>query len=178
MIFIEAPLPGVHVIDIERNEDERGFFARSWCRDEFETRGLNGNAAQCNISFNRRRGTLRGLHYQTPPHSEAKLVRCTTGSIYDVALDLRPESLTFKQWFGVELSAQNRRMLYIPEGFAHGFQTLEDDSEVCYLMSDSYRPECTAGVRWDDPAWRIDWPIADPILSEKDRAYSDFPVQT
>jgi len=171
VIFTETTLKGAYIIDIEPIEDERGFFARSWCRKEFMDRGLNPNLVQCNISYNKRKGTLRGMHYQAEPHQEAKLVRCTRGAIYDVIVDLRQGSSTCWQWIGVELSAGNRRMLYVPEGFAHGFQTLGDETEVFYQMSEFYFQEYTGGIRWDDPAIGIVWPEKDPILSEKDMAF-------
>jgi dTDP-4-dehydrorhamnose 3,5-epimerase len=174
MRFEETALPGAYVIELDLLTDHRGFFARSWCQQEFAERGLNPNLVQCNISFNHKRGTLRGMHYQREPHGEAKLVRCTQGAIYDVLVDLRPQSPTFTQWIAVELSAENRRMLYIPEGLAHGFQTLEDNTEVFYQMSEFYHPECAAGVRWNDPAFGIEWAIAHPILSDKDQSYPDF----
>jgi dTDP-4-dehydrorhamnose 3,5-epimerase len=158
----------------ERREDERGFFARTFCQREFEIHGLNARIAQCNISFNKRKGILRGMHFQAAPFSEAKLVRCTSGCIYDVIIDLRPSSPTFKQYVAVELSAENRKMVYIPEGFAHGFQTLEDDTEVFYQMSQFYSPEHARGVRWDDAAFGIEWPPAERTIVEKDRNYPDF----
>lgn len=167
-------LPGAFLIDLERQEDERGFFARSWCSREFEAHGLNPRVLQCNVSFNRERGTLRGMHYQAEPHDEAKLVRCTAGMIYDVILDLRPQSSTFTRWEAVELTADGHRMLYLPEGVAHGFQTLVDHTEVFYQMSELYRPDCARGVRWDDPAFGIRWPDANRIISERDRGYPDF----
>ncbi|HUW50437.1 MAG TPA: dTDP-4-dehydrorhamnose 3,5-epimerase [Sulfuricella sp.] len=169
MIFTETRLPGVVVVELEPVADERGFFARSWCQKEFASHGLNSNLAQCNISFNPRKGTLRGMHYQAAPYYEAKLVRCTMGSIHDVVVDIRPDSSTFRQWFAIELTAQNRKMLYMAEGFAHGYQTLEENCEVFYQVSEFYRPELARGVRWDDPAFGIDWPIRNPILSDKDR---------
>ncbi|CAN1209687.1 dTDP-4-dehydrorhamnose 3,5-epimerase [Tumidithrix helvetica PCC 7403] len=175
MKFMETKLKGAYVIDIEPIEDERGFFARSWCQHEFTERGLNPNLVQCNISFNLKKGTLRGMHYQVKPHEEAKLVRCTRGVIYDVIVDIRPESATFKEWIAVELSAENHKMLYIPEGFAHGFQTLEDNTEVSYQMSDFYHSESARGFRWDDLAFTIDWSVTeDLIISLKDRQYSSF----
>ena len=176
MIFTETKLKGAYIIDIEPIEDKRGFFARSWCRKEFTERGLNPNLVQCNISYNKRKGTLRGMHYQAAPHQEVKVVRCTKGSIYDVIVDLRQDSSTCRQWVGVELSAENRRMLYVPEGFAHGFLTLEDKTEVFYQMSEFYFPECAGGIPWDDPAIGIVWPEKNPIISEKDMAFS--PVMT
>jgi dTDP-4-dehydrorhamnose 3,5-epimerase len=174
MIFIETKLPGLFMVDLEQREDERGFFARSWCYNEFAAQGLATQLVQCNVSFNARRGTLRGMHYQAEPYPETKLARCTMGAIYDVAIDLRPDSPTFGQWMGVELTAENRRALYIPAGFAHGFQTLLDNSEVFYQMSEFYHAEAARGVRWNDPAFRISWPLTDPFLSEKDRTYPDF----
>jgi dTDP-4-dehydrorhamnose 3,5-epimerase len=175
MRFIELDLKGAYLIEPDRLEDERGFFARTWCRREFEACGLTSRLVQCNISFNRRRGTLRGMHYQAEPHSETKLVRCTRGAIYDVIIDLRPSSPTFKRWVSAELTADNRRMLYIPEGFAHGLQTLVDDTEVLYQMSEFYVPEAARGVRWDDPAFDIRWPpVEERVMSEKDRTYPDF----
>lgn len=174
MIFQRTKLPGTVEIAIEPHPDERGFFARSWCREEFRSNGLSSDLAQCNISFNARKGTLRGMHYQTPPFEEAKVVRCIKGSIYDVVLDLRPDSSTFKQWVGAELSAINRNMIYVPEGCAHGFLTLEDETEVFYQMSESYHPESARGVRWDDPQFGIEWPGEVVVISERDRTYPDF----
>jgi dTDP-4-dehydrorhamnose 3,5-epimerase len=162
------------VIELDRLEDERGFFARSFCRDEFAAHGLRSSFVQCNISFNARRGTLRGLHFQASPHEEAKLVRCTRGAVFDVIVDLRKASATYRQWIAVELGADNHRMLYVPEGFAHGFQTLEDASEVFYQMSETFRPEASRGVRWNDPAFGIDWPLANPTVSARDADYPDF----
>ena len=178
MIFTATRLAGAYLIDPERIEDERGFFARTWCRDEFERQGLNPRLVQCNVSYNHRRGTLRGMHYQAKPHEEAKLVRCTRGAIYDVIVDLRPDSPTYRQWVAVELTAENRRMLYIPEGFAHGFQTLADETEVFYQMSESYHPQSARGVRYDDPALGIAWPLEVAIISEKDRGYPLLGVST
>ena len=174
MIFTETKLKGAFLIELETAQDERGFFARTWCREEFEAHNLNPSLVQCNISFNRKKGTLRGMHYQTAPHEEAKLVRCTRGAIYDVIIDLRPASPTFKQWFAATLTAENHNMLYVPEGFAHGLQTLADDTEVFYQMSESYHPECAAGVRWNDAAFGIEWPDGERIMSAKDRDYPDF----
>jgi dTDP-4-dehydrorhamnose 3,5-epimerase len=173
--FLPTPLAGCHVVDLECLEDERGFFARSFCQDEFRKHGLQPEIAQCNVSWNRRRGTLRGLHFQAAPHEEAKVVRCTRGAIWDVVVDLREGSATRLRWHAVELSAENRRALYVPEGFAHGFQTLADDSEVLYQMSESYYPELARGVRWDDPRLGIKWPLPDPILSARDRSYALLP---
>ncbi len=167
-------LDGIWLVDLDRIDDDRGFFARSWCRREFETHGLNPNLVQCNISFNRRRGTLRGLHYQAPPNEEAKLVRVTRGAIFDVVLDVRPQSPTALQWLSVELTDKNRRGLYVAEGFAHGFQTLADDTEVLYQMSEFYHPQSARGIRWSDPAIDIPWPLDEKIVSEKDNAYEDL----
>lgn len=174
MIFRETQLAGAYVIEPEKKEDERGFFARSWCEREFAEHGLNPRVVQCNISFNKKKGTLRGLHYQAVPHAEAKLVRCTQGAIYDVIVDLRPGSPTFKQHVGEVLKAKDHSMLYVPESCAHGFQTLEDDTEVFYQMSEFYIPECARGVRYDDPAFGIAWPIPNPTILERDRTYPDF----
>lgn len=168
MTFVETPIGGVVIIELEPRADARGFFARSWCADEFLRRGLNPRLAQCNVSFNERRGTLRGLHYQVAPHEESKLIRCTMGALHDVAVDLRPGSPTRGQSFSVELTAENRRMFYIPEGVAHGFQTLADATEVFYQMSASYHPESARGIRWNDPTLAIRWPLADPIVAEID----------
>ncbi|MHB1231524.1 MAG: dTDP-4-dehydrorhamnose 3,5-epimerase [Burkholderiales bacterium] len=176
MKFIEAALPGAFIIEPEPLEDERGFFARTFCAREFERQGLNPRLVQCSISYNRSKGTLRGMHYQASPHAEAKLVRCTRGAIYDVIVDLRRESLSYRRWVAVELTAENHRALYIPEGLAHGFQTLDSDTEVLYQMSEFFRPESARGVRWDDPAFRIEWPEAARIISPKDIGYPDFAV--
>jgi len=162
------------VIEIEKQEDERGFFSRLWCAQEFFARGLDDRLVQCNVSFNKRRGTLRGLHYQIPPHAETKLIRCTRGALYDVIVDLRAESPTFLQWFGLELTATNYRMLYIPKRFAHGFQTLEDETEIAYQMSEFYAPQAARGIRWNDPRLGIVWPEANRIMSKKDREYPDL----
>jgi dTDP-4-dehydrorhamnose 3,5-epimerase len=175
MIFTETELPGAFVIDIEPREDDRGFFARAWCADEFAEHGLTTRVAQSNVSFNHRQGTLRGMHYQVAPHEEAKVVRCTRGAIFDAIIDLRPDSPTYKQWTGVELSADNRRALYVPEGFAHGYQTLAPDTETFYQVSERYAPGAERGVRWDDPAFAIEWPDAGNVfLSEKDATWPDF----
>lgn len=174
MTFRETVLKGAFTIDLDRVEDERGFFARSWCVKEFEANGLDTRLVQCNVSFNKVRGTLRGMHYQVAPAAEVKVVRCTQGAIHDVIADLRPDSPTYKQAFSVLLSAENRRMLYIPKGFAHGFLTLTDDAEVFYQMSEYYAPECARGFRWDDATFAISWPDQVRIISSKDRNYSDF----
>ena len=174
MIFRETKLKGAFVIEPEKIEDARGFFARIWCAREFGSHGLNRYYVQSNISFNREKGTLRGMHFQTDPHAEAKLVRCTRGSIYDVIIDLRKDSATYKQWIGVELSRDNHRMLYIPEEFAHGFLTLEDNTEVFYQMSEFYHPECGQGVRWNDPAFSVQWPAEVRVIADRDRDCPDF----
>ena len=172
MIFRETPLAGAFVIELEKREDARGFFARTWCRREFEEKGLDTRIAQCSTSFNERRGTLRGLHYQASPHAEVKLVRCTRGALYDVIVDVRADSPTYLSWFGVELTAENGHMVYIPEGVAHGFQTLADGTEVFYQISKEYAPDAARGLRWNDPALGIEWPeAAERILSEKDRSW-------
>jgi dTDP-4-dehydrorhamnose 3,5-epimerase len=172
--FTETPLSGAFVVELDLLADERGHFARTFDVSEFAEHGLDPAVVQCNTSFNTRRGTLRGMHYQADPDGEAKLVRCTRGSIYDVAVDLRRDSGTRGRWYGAELSASSGRMLYIPTGMAHGFQTLEDGTEVHYQMSHHYVPEAARGVRFDDPAFGIEWPLPDPIVSERDRQYADF----
>ncbi|MDQ3820354.1 MAG: dTDP-4-dehydrorhamnose 3,5-epimerase [Acidobacteriota bacterium] len=175
MRLTETKLAGAFIIEAERFEDERGFFARSWSQREFAEHGLNPLLVECNISFNRSKGTLRGMHFQRSPHEQTKVVRCTLGAIYDVIVDLRPSSPTFKQWIGAELTSENRLMLYIQEGFAHGFQTLEDGSEVFYQMSSYYAPESAGGVRWNDAAFGIEWPhAAERIINARDRQYPDF----
>ncbi|MDE3110641.1 MAG: dTDP-4-dehydrorhamnose 3,5-epimerase [Acidobacteriota bacterium] len=161
-------------MDLDLQHDERGFFARTWCRNEFASHGLNSSVAQCNTSFNKRKGTLRGIHFQIAPSAEAKLVRCIRGAIYDVVLDLRPESKTLGQWIGVVLTAENRRAVYVPEGCGHGFLTLEDDTEVFYIMSEFYNPDCARGVRWNDPKFGITWPGKVEVISDRDRRYPDF----
>ena len=174
MKFTPAALPGAYIIDLEPIGDERGFFARGWCAEEFAAHGLDAALAQCNISFNRRKGTLRGMHFQTAPHGEAKLVRCTMGAIHDVIVDLRRDSATYLRHLAVELSAANRRALYVPERFAHGFQTLTEDSEVFYQMSRAYVAGAASGVRWDDPAFGISWPDDERTIAERDRQWPDF----
>ena len=174
MRFIPTHLAGAYLVEPEPVSDERGFFARTWCRNEFADKGLNPNLVQCNISFNKAHGTLRGMHYQKAPHAEAKLVRCTQGAVYDVIVDLRSDSNTFTQWYGVELTAENRKALYVPEGFAHGFITLQDDTEVLYQMSEFFHAECAAGARWNDPVFSIQWPIDVTVISERDQNYQDF----
>src|SRR5271170_1159779 len=174
MKFIETPLPGAYVVELEAVADERGFFARTWCAEEFQLRGLNSSLAQCSLSSNARRGTLRGMHYQSEPYAESKLIGCCVGAVYDVVLDLRLESPTYLRWFAAELTASNHKMLYVPAGCAHGFQTLMDTSEVLYQISQAYRAESARGVRWNDPRFGIEWPLRDPILSPRDRGFADY----
>jgi dTDP-4-dehydrorhamnose 3,5-epimerase len=174
VIFTPTPLEGAFVIEPEPVPDSRGLFARTWCQRELEAQGLETRLAQCSTSFNKRKGTLRGLHYQAPPFAETKIVRCTRGAMYDVLVDLRPESPTFTRWFTAILTAENRKAMYVPVGFAHGFQTLEDDTEVFYQISQFYSVEHARGVRWDDAAFQIPWPADDRTISERDRSYPDF----
>lgn len=174
MKFLETSLKDACIIDIEPIEDKRGLFARTWCKREFEAHSLNPEIVQCNISFNIKKGILRGMHYQIKPFEEAKLVRCTHGAIFDVIIDLRADSPTFKNWFAVELTDKNRKMLYIPERFAHGFQTLKDNTEVFYQMSEYYSPEHSRGIRWNDPSFSIQWPEDKRIISKRDQQYPDF----
>jgi dTDP-4-dehydrorhamnose 3,5-epimerase len=174
MIFSETPLKGAFVVELERREDSRGFFARTWCAQEAAALGLNVHIAQGNISFNRRKGALRGMHFQLPPHEEARLIRCTMGSIHDVIIDLRADSPTFMRHWSTVLSAENRRAVYLPEGFAHGFQSLEEDTEVLYQMSAAYAAEANVGVRWSDAAFGIPWPLPVTDMSERDRTFPDF----
>lgn len=168
MLFEDLRLAGAFHISLQKVEDDRGFFARTWCHDEFTAHGLNASLAQSNISFNKMKGTLRGMHFQAVPHAESKLVRCTLGSIYDVMIDMRPESPTYLQWYGAELTADNREMLYVPEGFAHGFQTLKDNTEVTYHVTEFYTPSAEGGVRYNDPAIGIAWPLPVDMISAKD----------
>lgn len=174
MKFLPCVLQGAFRIELETRSDDRGFFARSWCAAEAEAHGLDPRVAQCNVSHNLRRGTLRGMHFQTAPRAEAKLVRCTRGAIVDVILDLRPDSPTYRRWERFELNETNGSAVYVPRGFAHGFQTLADDTDVLYQMSEFYSEAHARGVRWNDPAFGIEWPIPDPILSAKDASYPDF----
>jgi dTDP-4-dehydrorhamnose 3,5-epimerase len=174
MRFVETRLKGAYLIEPEIRADERGFFARAFCRREFEAHGLNPDLVQCNLSYNNTVGTVRGMHYQRAPHAEAKLVRCTAGAICDVILDLRPDSPTFAQWAAVELSAGNRRLLYVPEGFAHGYQTLLEGAEVFYQVSAFYHPQSEGGARWDDPTFKIEWPLPVNSISAKDASYPDW----
>lgn len=173
MIFTETSLKGAYLIELDKLPDDRGFFARSWCQREFEAHGLDSRVVQCNISFNRKQGTLRGMHYQIAPGAESKLVRCARGALYDVIIDLRPESETFLQWIAVRLTADRYTMLYVPKRFAHGFQTLENDTEVFYQMSEFYSPEDARGVRWNDPLFNIQWPDAERTISVRDQQYKD-----
>ena len=175
MIFLPGKIAGACLIEPQKIEDARGFFARVFCREEFGAHGLNSPMVQCNLSFNLLKGTLRGMHYQTGPREETKLIRCTRGAIYDVVLDLRPQSPTFLLWEAASLTAENCRMMYVPGGIAHGFQTLADDTEVFYQMSEFYAENCARGVRWDDPAFAIEWPVKPPILSERDRSHTLWP---
>jgi dTDP-4-dehydrorhamnose 3,5-epimerase len=173
--LVGLPIAGAHLVELEPHDDERGFFARLWGREEFAALGLNGDLAQVSVSRSTRAGTLRGLHFQRAPHEEVKLVRCTSGSIFDVIVDLRPASPTYRSWHGVELDAVRASALYVPEGCAHGFQTLTDDADVLYLISHPYVPEAAAGVRWDDPGFAIAWPEAEArTISARDRAWPDF----
>lgn len=174
MIFEEAPLQGAHIIELQQHQDDRGFFARAFCQHEFAEHDLAHDMVQTNVSYSGRRGTLRGMHYQEAPHREAKLVRCTQGGLYDVIVDLRPDSDTYTDWMGVQLTADNHRMLYVPEGFAHGFITLADDTEVMYQVSEFYAPGAEHGLRYDDPAIGIEWPISVEVLSEKDQTWPAF----
>lgn len=176
MLFTETEIRGAFILDAEQIADERGFFARSWARDEFEAHGLKPDLAQCNLSYNHRKGTVRGMHWQAPPHAETKLVRCTQGGIYDVIVDLRPDSPTYLRWIGVELTAENRRALYIPEGCAHGFQTLDDATEVFYMITEYYTPAAARGMRWNDPAINVTWPLAVTVISDRDAHYPPFEV--
>lgn len=171
MIFHETKLKGAYIIELEKMEDERGFFARSYCRKEFEAHGINFKIVQCNISFNEKKGTLRGMHYQKPPYCEEKLVCCVSGAIYDVIIDLRSSSASFGKWFSAKLTQANNKMVYIPKGFAHGFQTLENKTTVSYQMSEFYHPECAQGLRYNDPKLKIPWPYSKGILSPKDKSY-------
>jgi dTDP-4-dehydrorhamnose 3,5-epimerase len=174
MIFTETKLKGAYIIDVKRLEDERGFFGRSYCQREMDEYGLNTNMVQANVSYNKKKGTLRGMHMQVSPYEETKLVRCTRGAIYDVIIDMREDSETYKQWIGVELTADSYRMLFVPEGFAHGFITLEDNTDVTYNVTQFYTPGSERGIRWNDPAFNIEWPMEPVIISDKDQAHPDF----
>ncbi len=172
MLFTKTKLKGAFLIQIDRKEDDRGFFARTYCQHEYEEQGIDFNIVQSNVSFNKKKGTMRGLHAQLAPYKESKLVRCTCGSIYDVIVDMRKNSSTYLQWYGTELNAVNYNIMYIPEGFAHGFITLHDDTEVVYEMSQYYTPGAEIGFRWNDPAFHIDWPLSPVVMSLKDRSYA------
>ena len=173
MTFAETKLKGAFVVEMQKLEDERGFFARSWCEREFREHGLDYRLVQCNVSFNKRKGTLRGMHYQVPPFAERKLVRCTRGALFDVMLDLRPDSDTFLQWTAVELTDGNGKMAFVPKGFGHGFQTLEENTEISYHMSEFYAPESARGVRWNDPLFNITWPGGELTITDRDNQYPD-----
>ena len=175
MKFTETKLSGAYVIDLERIEDDRGFFARAWSESELSERGLESHIVQCNTSSNKRASTIRGFHLQKRPHQEVKMIRCVRGALHDVIIDLRQGSPTFMEWIGVDLTDEDRRMLYVPRGFAHGYQTLVDDTEAFYMVTDPYTPGAEVGIRWDDPAFKIEWPMGEPAsVSEKDRAWPDF----
>lgn len=174
MLFQPTNLADAYLVDLEKATDERGFFARTWCVQEFAAHGLDSNLVQCNLSYNQRQGTLRGMHYQMAPFAETKLVRCIRGALYDVIIDLRPTSPTYLHWLGVTLSAENRTALYVPQGFAHGFQTLTDETEVFYQMSTFYAPEYARGLRWNDPRFQIEWPLPVTVMSARDQGYPDF----
>lgn len=174
MNFIQTALNDAYIIDLNKLEDKRGLFARSFCRKEFENQGIEFSVVQSNISFNYYKKTLRGMHYQSKPYSEKKLIRCTRGRIFDVIIDVRPDSSTYMNWVGVELTEKNYRMLYVPKGFAHGFITLEDNTEVTYQMSEFYNPKAGQGIRWDDTAFKIEWPVKPKIISDKDQSWPDF----
>jgi dTDP-4-dehydrorhamnose 3,5-epimerase len=174
MIFRPTALPGVLLVEPERRSDERGFFARTYCDEEFRAQGIAARVTQCSVSFNAAPGTLRGMHYQVEPYREAKLVRCTMGAIYDVVIDLRRDSPTYCGWIAAELTAENRQTLYVPEGCAHGFLTLRENSEVFYQMSERFRPGAAAGVRWNDPAFGVRWPAAPVVIAPRDACYPDY----
>jgi dTDP-4-dehydrorhamnose 3,5-epimerase len=178
MIFRETILKGAFLVEIKKLEDNRGFFGRAWCQQEFEENGLNGNIRQINTSFTHNKGTIRGMHYQIDPYQETKFIRCTRGRIFDVIIDLRPESVTFMKWIGHELSEDNYKMVYVPENFAHGFVTLEDICEVYYPTTEFYTPDSERGIRFNDPAFNIEWPIEVEFVSEKDLSHPDFDMNT
>lgn len=174
MIFTETSLKNAYVVELEKKGDHRGFFARTWDSKEFEQHNLNSNLVQCNVSFSKKRGTLRGMHYQTKPFEESKLIRCTKGKIFDVIIDLRSSSKTYKKWFGIELSEENYKMLFVPEGFAHGFQSLEDNTEIIYQVSEFYTPQSELGVHWNDSTFDIKWPLDEKIITDKDNSWKPF----
>ncbi len=178
MIFTELPLKGAFLVEIKKISDDRGFFGRAWCKNEFEEHGMNGDIKQINTSLTLKKGTIRGMHYQVDPYKETKFIRCTRGSIYDVIIDLRPDSPTFMKWIGNELSQDNYKMVYVPGNFAHGFISLEDNSEVYYPVTEFYTPGAERGIRWNDPAFNIQWPVAADIVSEKDASHPDFDIST
>lgn len=178
MLFTPTPLEGAYLIELEKRGDDRGFFARMFCEDEFKAHGLVGKFVQINNSLTMSKGTVRGMHYQLPPHAEVKLMRCVKGAIFDVIVDLRDGSKTFGQWFGAELTAENRKMMYVPKGFAHGFMSLTDDTEIIYPVSAAYAPESERGLRWDDPAIGINWPMAVQEVSQKDQTWNDLDRST
>jgi dTDP-4-dehydrorhamnose 3,5-epimerase len=179
MVFLETAIPGAWVVDAEPSSDERGLFARTFDTEEFAERGLSTEVVQCSTSFNHRAATLRGLHYQAGPHAECKLVRCTAGAVYDVIVDLRPQSPTHRHWHALELTEDNRKAIYVPRGVAHGFQTLVDSSELLYMIDRSFEPSAARGVRWDDPAFGIDWPDApgERVISDRDRTYPEYDLR-
>lgn len=174
MKFTNTSIQGAMIIELEKHEDHRGFFSRAFCKKEFEEHGLEHQVVQCNFSKSRKKGTLRGMHYQDVPHSEVKMVRCMSGAIYDVIVDIRKDSPSYMKWFGVKLTEENYKMLYIPKGLAHGFQTLKEDSVIFYMVTEYYNKESEGGVRWDDPAFNINWPLQVTDISEKDKSYSDY----
>jgi len=176
MQFFDTSLPGVHLIELEKIRDDRGYFARTWCKEEFEAHGLNPAMLQMNLGFSYRKGTVRGMHFQLPPYGEAKLVRCNRGSLYDVIVDLRPDSPTYCEWFGMKLTAENGSMLYVPPGCAHGYQTLDDNTELQYLTSQVYQRDYARGVRFDDPVFNIQWPTDVTVVSEADRNWPNYAV--
>ncbi len=178
MLFTQTSLKDAYVIEPERVEDDRGYFARTWCQQEFADRGLDSELSQCNISFNHQQGTVRGMHLQLLPFAETKLVRCTHGAMYDVIVDLRPDSPTFQQWTAIDLTADNLKALYVPKGFAHGFQTLTDDTSVFYQMSGCYQPGFARGFRWNDPTFKIDWPLPVKVIADRDRDYPDYSAES
>ncbi len=174
MIFTDIKLKDAMIIDIEKQVDERGFFARTWDENKIKEKGLNSKIVQCSISFNLKKGTLRGMHFQKNPYQETKIVSCTKGSIFDVIIDLRSNSNTYKEWFGIKLNSNEHKSIFIPEGFAHGFQSLEDETEVFYQISEFYKPSHSRGIRWNDPVFDINWPLNNPIISKKDLVWNDF----
>ena len=177
MKFTKLEIRDAFLVELNKLGDHRGFFARLWCQEEFEEHGLVPNVVQANISFSKIKGTLRGMHYQEEPHAETKFIRCAKGAIYDVIIDIKPDSPTFMQWVSVELTAENYKMLYVPKGYAHGFQSLEPDSEVTYLVSEFYTPQAEGGIRYNDPAFGLDWPLPVAEISDKDRSWADFKIE-